>query len=65
MQGVSLPFLRPREEFSSLKSRRGGKGGSKEREGGTEREVQRRETASQSREAEVMDSAHRKVTVFS
>lgn len=40
----------------------GAKGG---RVGGTEREVQRRETASQSREAEVMDSAHRKVTVFS
>lgn len=52
----SFHHLRAGEE-----RREGAKG---EREGGTEREVQRRETASQSREAEVMDSAHRKVTVF-
>lgn len=55
-----LSLLKHRKRiFHHLKApRRGG-------EGETEREVQRRETASQSCEAEVMDSAHRKVTVFS
>lgn len=45
---------RLREEFSSFKSGTG-----------REREVQLRKTASQSCEAEVMDSAQRTVTVFS
>lgn len=36
--GVSLPFLRAREEFSSFKSRRGERGGSKRREGGRDGE---------------------------
>lgn len=57
---ICLPTETPLEDFSSFKGTK--KGG---REGETEREVQLRETASQSCEAEVMDSAHRKVTVFS
>lgn len=60
LSSICLPPDTPLEDFSSLKSTTEG-----EREGGTEREVQLRETASQSCEAEVMDSAHRKVTVFS
>lgn len=51
---VCLPTKTLREDFSSFKS-----------ETGREREVQLRKTASQSCEAEVMDSAQRTVTVFS
>lgn len=60
LSSICLPTETLLEEFSSFNAPRRG-----ERGGETEREVQLRETASQSCEAEVMDSAHRKVTVFS